>query len=500
MSHEQALFQCDSYIRDLGVAREAVYDTAGGAKMVAEGKLEGVGAICSVIAAAYYGLEVLEQGIEDDANNFTRFLLLRPDPVSIPSGIPCKTSIAFTLEDNAGALFKAISAFAVRDVSLCKIESRPCKPHIMDKLERMFRGMSGTLFRPSREKAGEDNPPKRQRTSENTNRFKYIFYVDLNAAVDAPNTVNAIRHLQEMTSFFRVLGAYPCAGSLSRLQNLGLESSAPAVEVQTAVPKQRVGILGYGNFGQFLGKQLAKDCEVFGQSRGDYSQAAARDGVAWCRSIEELLEQRLDVLIISVSILSFESMVRKLVEALSKVENPSASKMLVVDVLSVKVHAKTTLLALLPESCDILCTHPMFGPESGKHGWNSLPFMFERVRLQNARRCEDHLKWWRDQGLRMIDMTCELHDECAADSQFVTHFTGRLLSQLGVRSTPINTKGFESLLQLVDNTCKDSYDLFYALFKYNPNSMQQLEAFEKSIKELSEDLRTGRGLKRAQGS
>lgn len=86
-------------------------------------------------------------------------------------------------------------------------------------------------------------------------------------------------------------------------------------------------------------------------------------------------------------------------------------------------------------------------------------------------------------------MTCELHDECTAGSQFVTHFTGRVLARLGLRTTPINTKGFESLLQLVDNTCKDSFDLFYALYKCNPNSAQQLQTIEDAITQVSQELR-----------
>merc|ERR1712217_83619 len=167
-----------------------------------------------------------------------------------------------------------------------------------------------------------------------------------------------------------------------------------------------------------------------------------------------------------------------------------ANRMLMVDVLSVKVHAKTIMQGLLPETCDILCTHPMFGPQSGKHSWNGLPFVFERVRLRDAPLCEEFLKWWTDQGCRMGDMACELHDEMAAGSQFVTHFTGRVLGQLGLQTTPINTKGFDSLLHLQENTCRDSFDLFFALYKCNPNSASQLKAFEKALAEVSNELRT----------
>merc|ERR1719350_510759 len=88
----------------------------------------------------------------------------------------------------------------------------------------------------------------------------------------------------------------------------------------------------------------------------------------------------------------------------------------------------------------------------------------------------------------MIDMTCELHDEVAAGSQFVTHFTGRVLSRLDLQTTPINTKGFDSLLQLVENTCKDSFDLFFALYKYNPNSAQQLQSLEEAIRDVAQEL------------
>merc|ERR1712154_447699 len=163
-------------------------------------------------------------------------------------------------------------------------------------------------------------------------------------------------------------------------------------------------------------------------------------------------------------------------------------KLLVIDVCSVKVHAKNTMLTLLPESCDILCTHPMFGPESGKHGWDGLAFVFERVRCSDVSKCEEFLGWCGDQGCRMVDMTCEVHDEWAARSQFVTHFTGRVLDRLGLQSTPLNTKNFESLLKIVDNTRKDSFDLFSALHKYNPSSAQQLQGFQEAMVQVSRDL------------
>lgn len=494
VSHPQALAQCDSYIKRMGVPSEAGYDTAGSAKNIAEQKQEGVAAICSSLAADHYGLDILERGIEDDDNNFTRFLLLRKEPVRIAPGVSSKTSIVFSLDDHAGALFKALSCFALRNIDLSKIESRPCKPDIMDRLERLFFSMGGCL-QPSKHQ--QFDPPARREKAVATSRFRYLFYVDFLAPLEDPNTANAIRHLQEMTAFFRVLGCYPRGGTLVGLENLGFGTSLPATVKLSATagspPKQRIGILGFGNFGQFLARKFALTYDVYATSRTDQSGLANSLGVVWCDSLDAMLQQRVDILVVSVSILSFESVLRRLNKSLQAVGLDSGSgRLLVVDVLSVKVHAKTSMQALLPDSCDILCSHPMFGPQSGKHGWNGLPFVFERVRTHDARRCEEHLKWWRDQGCRMVDMTCELHDELAAGSQFVTHFTGRALAQLGMQTTPINTKGFDALLQLVDSTCKDSFDLFYALYKFNPSSEKQLAALEDAVSEVGRQLRSRR--------
>lgn len=481
ISHPQALAQCDSFIKSKGKKSEAAYDTAGSAKLISEGKLEGVAAICSDLAAGYYGLEVLESGIEDDSSNFTRFLLLRVDPVRIPPGVKSKTSIVFSLSNQTGALFKALSAFSLRDIDLSKIESRPCKPDIMDKLERLFQSMSGS----SRFEMKVQLPSAMGDTkSESLANYRYLFYIDFLASMDDPNSVNAVSHLREISTFFRVLGSYPRGGSLHGLDALGPRLMPPAVAPST---KRRLGILGFGTFGQFIGKKFAADFEVFAASRDNYAAAAAAIGVTWCTDLDNLLQQRLDILVISTSILSFEAMMRRVSGRINELK--IEKRMLMVDVLSVKVHAKNTMLALLPESCDILCTHPMFGPQSGKHSWNNLPFVFERVRANDAPLTEEFIKWWAKQGCRMVDMSCELHDEVAAGSQFVTHFTGRILAQMNLSNTPINTKGYETLLQLVDNTCKDSFDLFYALYQCNPNSEGQLKALEQAMNDVSTELR-----------
>ena len=145
-----------------------------------------------------------------------------------------------------------------------------------------------------------------------------------------------------------------------------------------------IGIVGFGNFGQFLANTMRHGNNIFASSRSDYTKVASRMGVKFYRDVNEMLRWRrngpktakseeggeeeggrgLDVLLISTSVLSFSTVLSKLCPKELKRLAP-----LVVDVLSVKEHARREMLRILPSNCDILCTHPMFGPESGKHGW-----------------------------------------------------------------------------------------------------------------------------------
>ncbi|PKI31811.1 hypothetical protein CRG98_047814 [Punica granatum] len=102
---------------------------------------------------------------------------------------------------------------------------------------------------------------------------------------------------------------------------------------------------------------------------------------------------------------------------------------LFVDVLSVKEYPRASLLQVVPEDSDILCTHPMFGPESGKDGWEGLNFMYERVRVRDHETCSSFLQIFEKEGCRMLEMSCEKHDKLAARSQFIAHTIGRKEAQ-----------------------------------------------------------------------
>jgi len=166
ISHPQALGQCASYLRSHGIKAEQVYDTAGSVKMLKESGARDTAAIASRRAAELHGMQILEEGIEDNSENYTRFLAIQHEAI-LPEG-EAKTSIVFTLKNQPGALFKALSVFALRDIDLTKIESRPL----------------------------QGKP------------WEYLFYIDFIGATHEETTQRALEHLGEYALMLRVLGSY----------------------------------------------------------------------------------------------------------------------------------------------------------------------------------------------------------------------------------------------------------------------------------------------------
>ena len=288
----------------------------------------------------------------------------------------------------------------------------------------------------------------------------------------------------------------------------------------------KIGIIGFGRFGQFIAKTFAKHGNVVVTSRSDYTIIANQIGATYVplSDPDTFLSHDLDVIIFGVSILSFENTIKQFVPALEDYIRRNGRGPLLVDVLSVKEHPRSVMLQHLPEKCDILCTHPMFGPDSGKDGWHGLNFVYEKTRVDKVvfdpdtstlseekfvdssgtvhsihendeahveamDRIERFLSIWEEEGCRMVPMSCKAHDAYAANSQFITHLMGRILGNQGLSVTPIDTKGFESVLQLVDSTTADSFDLFYGLYKYNQNSMRTIQGLQNAMEDVVANLK-----------
>jgi prephenate dehydratase len=171
-SHPVALNQCLRFFAaNPRIERVPFYDTAGSVKAIMEERPPATAAIASAVAAEIYGATILKRGLEDDPSNFTRFFLLRRPghrTKQAQTG-PWKTSLVFSTSNVPGSLFRSLSAFALRDIDLMKIESRP------------LRGKP----------------------------WEYLFYVDLVGRADDPKVQKALGHLGELADFLRVLGCYP---------------------------------------------------------------------------------------------------------------------------------------------------------------------------------------------------------------------------------------------------------------------------------------------------
>ena len=166
-SHPQALAQCERALEGMtGVEIVAVYDTAGAAKMVKESGRADAAAVASRRAGDVFDLHPLRESIQDFSDNITRFFVVARTARDVVE--PDKTSIVFALHSTPGALFKALAGFALRDINLTKLESRP------------LRG------RP----------------------WEYMFYADVEVARDALECGRALAHLGEFTRWVRTLGSY----------------------------------------------------------------------------------------------------------------------------------------------------------------------------------------------------------------------------------------------------------------------------------------------------
>ena len=168
-SQPPALGQCRQALKRLLPEAELVptYDTAGGVKMIREQNITDGAGLASKRAAEIYDMNILQPDMQDNAENYTRFVVVAPEP-TVPE-TEAKTSIVFSMKNIPGALFKCLAVFALRDIDLTKIESRPAQGQ----------------------------------------RWQYLFYIDFIGNQHEERCSNALNNLKELTVYLRVLGSYP---------------------------------------------------------------------------------------------------------------------------------------------------------------------------------------------------------------------------------------------------------------------------------------------------
>lgn len=245
-----------------------------------------------------------------------------------------------------------------------------------------------------------------------------------------------------------------------------------------------VSILGFGAFGRFMAKHLTPHVAVSAYDRDPNSESI--EGV---RRVSLAEAATADAIVLAVPVQHMEPLLRELAPLL--VETLAArggEPPLVLDVASVKLKPVEIMTRLLPPSVPVIATHPLFGPESGKHGIEKLPLAFCTVRA-DANLVARVRSFLADTlRLRVIDISPDEHDRQMAYVQGLTHLISRAVGEMKLPDTPLATAAYERFLAMRTNLRADSWDLFVTIECENPYAKavrdelrQTLDAIERRL-------------------
>lgn len=226
---------------------------------------------------------------------------------------------------------------------------------------------------------------------------------------------------------------------------------------------KKVSIVGFGRFGKTLFRLLKDDFHITLYDKVRINPVDTNKNTIIARSINEVYKN--EIIFYCVPISAFE----KVISAHKKYFKDFH---ILIDVLSVKLHpAKIFKKYLQGSKTQALLTHPMFGPDSSKDGFENLPMIIDKF-MTDDQTFGIWKEYFKSKKLQVIEMSAREHDRMAASSQGVTHFIGRLLDAYHFKRTPIDSLGTKKLLEVVEQTCNDTWQLFTDLQHFNPYTKQ----------------------------
>jgi prephenate dehydrogenase len=234
-----------------------------------------------------------------------------------------------------------------------------------------------------------------------------------------------------------------------------------------------IGIIGFGRFGKVIHRLFSDGFDI----RVNSSRVAEGvvDGVVF-DTLEQVVKTA-DAVFLTVPI-------SKTGETATRIRPYLKPGQVVVDVCSVKETPNNALEeALDGTGATIWPTHPMFGPDSTRSGFDGLVWVTCEAHLDPAA-IAPYRTYLEQKGLTLMAITCEAHDRMAARSQGLTHFIGRFLDELDIRPTPIDTLGYKRLLAVRDQTCNDTWELFCDLQRFNRFSREIHQALLDAISKV----------------
>ena len=237
----------------------------------------------------------------------------------------------------------------------------------------------------------------------------------------------------------------------------------------------KIGIIGFGSFGQFMANYLKEKAEVVVTNTSNKEKEAKEIGVSFL-PLDEVIKS--DVIILSVPI-------EKIEEVLHSIKNKLLPNTLVLDICSVKVFPCKLMEKILPENIEVIGAHPAFGPESAKDSIKGMKIVLCDVR---SKKLEGVKKFCESLGLKVFIKTPEEHDKQMALSQALTHFIGRVIGKMDNKEVDVGTKTFDDLRDIVNIIKNDSQVLFENLETMNPFAKEIREKFIEESKKLDDYL------------
>ena len=229
---------------------------------------------------------------------------------------------------------------------------------------------------------------------------------------------------------------------------------------------KQIGIIGFGRFGKVLTQILQKGFDVFVY---DSNPKLQFDQVKFT-TLDIVLN--LNTIFVCVPIRELENVIKEISPKLNRNST-------IIDVCSVKLYPKKIMEKYLPKHIGYIASHPLFGPDSYVLNKNLKMMMYAVNDIYNI------FNFWTQyisgQGIEVININPDMHDNLAAKSQGITHFIGRSLMNFGAKRTTIDTEGFRNLLTLMEQTCNDTQQLYEDLQTYNPYTKEMIQKINKAI-------------------
>ncbi len=244
----------------------------------------------------------------------------------------------------------------------------------------------------------------------------------------------------------------------------------------TIQQKRELGFIGYGGFGRFIIPHLKPYFNITVFDNLDLSAKAKEQGVHW-GSLEEVASKELVALAVPVQFLE---------NLLINIKNLVQPKALVFDLSSVKLKPIELMLKYLPEHVDIIGTHPLFGPQSGKDGIEGLNIVVCPVRTKKNHNLIRFFS--KELKLNVMERTPIVHDKQMAYVQALTHFVGRAVNAMDIPDVEQKTPAYQYLLYIKRNLGQDSMDLFLTIEKENPYAKEVRDQFIEELKVLNKLL------------